>query len=104
MPSPPNAENLSGDPTHITHLYLHISRAKIKMQHEETTRLNCHICHLWRRDGCLDFLGGPKGCDPLRGFLSESDCPRFAPGGPSNWLMLLGKIDRRDTNGRHLIV
>lgn len=42
----------------ITHLYFHISRGKIKMQHEEATRLNCHICHLWREDGCLDYLGG----------------------------------------------
>lgn len=37
---------------------------KIKMQHEEATRLNCHICHLWRKDGCLDYLGGTKACDP----------------------------------------
>lgn len=37
-------------------------------------------------------------------FLSEPEHPRPAPGGPSNWLTLLGKIDRRDTNGRRLIV
>lgn len=83
---------------------LMLVEGKIKMQQQEATRLNCHICHLWRKDGCVDYLGGTKACDPLRSFLSESERPRSAPGGPSNWLSLPGKIDQRDTNGRHLIV
>lgn len=49
-------------------------------------------------------LGGTEARDPLGGFLSELERPRSAPGGPSNWLSLLGEIDRRDPNGRHLIV
>lgn len=50
-------------------------------------------------------LGELKDFDPFVFFsFSVPEHPRSAPGGPSNWLPLPDKIDRRDTNGRHLIV
>lgn len=56
----------------------------------------------------MDYLGGTKACDPCGVFLSELERPRSASWEPSNWLSLLGKIDRGgeegDTNGRRLIV
>ena len=36
---------------------------------------------------------GHGGLRPLGGFLSEAERPHKAPGGPSNWLWLPGKID-----------
>lgn len=47
---------------------------------------------------------GQRGFGTPLGFFSQLECPQSAPGGPSNWLLLLGMIDWWDTTGRHLIV
>lgn len=69
---------------------------KIKMQQEEATRLNCHICHLWRKDGCVDYLGGTKVCDPS-GVFSPSQSVLGQPQeglqiGSRCWVRLIGGI------------
>lgn len=51
-----------------------------KCNKRRRTRLNRHICHLWRKDGCADYLAwGTGACDPLGGFLSEPERPRSGP-------------------------
>lgn len=88
----------------ITHLYFHISRGKNKNATWGGNTIKLPYLSSLEGRWMSGLPWGNEGLWPLRGILSEPEHPWSAPGGPSNWLTLPGKIDRRDTNGRHLIV
>lgn len=73
-----------------------------KSNKRSRTRLNLHICHLWRTDGCVDYL---RGTGRVTLWVScWSGVSLATPGGPFKVGLAARRppvnIDLRVTNGR----
>lgn len=54
-------------------------------------QLKHHICHVWWKDGCVDYCYRRRVSDPLRDFLSELESPWSAPWGPFKLALAAGE-------------